>query len=178
MSFDQRLPYEEDELVALLKQRNVRAFEQLYEKYAAALYSVIFQIVGGEPRANEVLKKAFVTAWHNIDGYDPSKSRLFTWILNVARQTAIAEARTSSGSHESAQSYPAKDLTELSRRRAFDGSGLKKALDKLGEDEKLLIELCYYKGLTHEQIAEKMDIAEGNLKTRIKTALTQLRTLL
>src|SRR3712207_4079549 len=79
----------EKELVRLLRQREKRGFTLLYDHYSSALYGIIRKIVRSEELAQDVLQDAFVKIWRGIDSYDASKGTLFTWILNVARNTAI-----------------------------------------------------------------------------------------
>jgi RNA polymerase sigma factor (sigma-70 family) len=86
--------YEEQELVALLKAKDNQAFSYLYDNYAGALCGVVKQIVGDMELANDVLQEVFVSIWRKIDTYDASKGRLFTWMLNIARNAAIDKTRS------------------------------------------------------------------------------------
>ncbi|MEJ0102903.1 MAG: sigma factor [Bacteroidota bacterium] len=80
--------YGEAELVALLQQRNNKAFTYLYENYSGALYGIINQIIPEKESANDVLQEVFINIWKKIETYDISKGRLFTWMLNIARNAS------------------------------------------------------------------------------------------
>ena len=171
--------YEEHELVSLLRQKDNQAFSYLYDNYAGALYGVVKQIVTDAEGANDVLQEVFVNIWRKIDTYDASKGRLFTWMMNIARNAAIDKTR--SKGHQ--QSLMQRDLIENDMahpvvRPGIDDYGLKKVLFKLKDEQRMLIDLSYYQGFTHEQIAKALNIPLGTVKTRIRSALTQLRSLL
>ncbi|HVG12982.1 MAG TPA: sigma-70 family RNA polymerase sigma factor, partial [Flavisolibacter sp.] len=86
--------YEEGELIALLKNKDEQAFSYLYDNYAGALYGVVKQIVTDLEVGNDVLQEVFVSIWKKIDSYDATKGRLFTWMLNIARNAAIDKTRS------------------------------------------------------------------------------------
>lgn len=167
------------ELVTALRRKDDEAFGYLYDHYAGALYSVIRQIVGDVEVSNDVLQEAFVNIWRRIDQYDESKGRLFTWMLNVARNAAIDKTR-SKGFQQSSKVQPLMDSDGVyaSVKPGVDDYGLKRVLAKLKDEQRLLIDLSYFQGYTHEQIAKALDIPLGTVKTRIRSALTQLRNYL
>jgi RNA polymerase sigma-70 factor (ECF subfamily) len=172
--------YEEKELVTALRSKDNQAFGYLYDHYSGALYSVVKQVVGDAEVSNDVLQETFVNIWRKIELYDESKGRLFTWMLNIARNAAIDKTRSKSF-QQSSKLQPIMDgdgANHPSVRMGIDDYGLKKVLQKLKEEQRLLINLSYYQGFTHEQISKALDIPLGTVKTRIRSALIQLRTLL
>ncbi len=170
--------YEEYELVAALRQKNDDAFTYLYDHYCGALHGVIKQIVQDTELANDVMQEAFVNIWRRIETYDESKGRLFTWMLNIARNAAIDKTR-SKGFQQSLRQMPLDGETiQASVKPGTDDFGLKKIVFKLKEEQRQLIDLSYFQGYTHEQIAQVLHIPLGTVKTRIRSALTQLRVLL
>ncbi len=172
--------YTEPELVALLQQKDNQAFSYLYDNYAGALCGIIKQIVGiDEALVSDVLQEVFVSIWRRMDSYDPTKGRLFTWMLNIARNAAIDKTR-SRGYQEGLKQQPidANEYTHPVVRPGIDDFGLKKVISSLKGEQRLLIDLSYYQGYTHEQIAKALNIPLGTVKTRLRSALTQLRTLL
>ena len=88
--------YTELELVAALKQRDNDAYGYLYDHYSGSLYTIVKQIVQNTELANDVLQEVFLNIWRRIESYDPAKGRLFTWMLNVARNAAIDTLRSKS----------------------------------------------------------------------------------
>ena len=141
--------------------------------------SIILQILNDVELANDVLQEVFINIWKKIESYDPNKGRLFTWMLNIARNASIDTLR--SKTYQNSQ----KNRSFSDDANAFDYSpsseinmdhiGLKKVLEKLKVEHRILIELAYFKGYTHEEIAEIESIPLGTVKTRIRNALMQLR---
>jgi RNA polymerase sigma factor (sigma-70 family) len=175
--------YTEQELVLALKERNDQAFGFLYDNYAGALYSIIKQIITDNPEiASDVLQEVFINIWRKIDTYDQTKGRLFTWMLNIARNAAIDTLRSKSYQNsQKNQELPEnvyKAVTDQITQQNVDNIGLKKVLEKLKPEHRILVELSYFKGFTHEEIAEMMSIPLGTVKTRIRNALLQLREYL
>jgi len=173
-----KLTYEEHELVASLRSKKDEAFNYLYEHYSGALYGVIKQIVDDAELSNDVMQETFVNIWKRIDSYNETKGRLFTWMLNVARNAAIDKTR-SKGFQQSQRQIPLDGkVIQPSVRPGIDDYGLKKLILKLKDEQRLLIDLSYFQGYTHEQIATALHIPLGTVKTRIRSALTQLRALM
>lgn len=173
-----KLTYEEHELVASLRSKEEEAFSYLYEHYSGALYGVIKQIVVDAELSNDVLQETFVNIWRRMESYDETKGRLFTWMLNIARNAAIDKTR-SKGFQQSQRQIPLDgEAIQPSVRPGIDDYGLKKLILKLKDEQRLLIDLSYFQGYTHEQIATALHIPLGTVKTRIRSALTQLRALM
>lgn len=174
--------YSEQELVALLLQRNEQAFGYLYDNYSPALFGIINQIVPDKEMATDVLQDVFINIWKKISLYDPVKGRLFTWMLNIARNAAIDKIR-SKPYQDSLKNQP---LTENVNTKSgnyivdpkVNDIGLKKVINRLKDEHRTLIDLSYFQGFTHEEISKLLDIPLGTVKTRIRTALTQLRTMI
>lgn len=174
--------YTEFELVTLLKERNNQAYSYLYDHYSGALYNIILQVVSEKELASDVLQDVFVNIWRKIETYDPTKGKLFTWMLNIARNAAIDMVR-SKAYQNAMRNRELPDYFELNiagktTQINIDDIGLKKVLAGLKEEHRSLIDLAYFKGYTHEEIAEIEDIPLGTVKTRIRNALIQLRTIL
>lgn len=166
-----------------MKRRDNQAFSTLYDNYAGALYSIIKQIItdNGE-LAGDVLQEVFINIYRKIDTYDQTKGRLFTWMLNIARNASIDALRSKSYQNsQKNQSLPDnvyKVTANQSIQLNIDNIGLKKVLEKLRPEHRVLVELAYFKGFTHEEIAEMMSMPLGTVKTRIRNALLQLREYL
>lgn len=166
-----------------LKQRENQAFSTLYDNYAGALYSIIKQIItDNNELASDVLQEVFINIYRKIDTYDQTKGRLFTWMLNIARNASIDMLRSKSYQNsQKNQELPDnvyKSTANQSTQLNVDNIGLKKVLEKLKPEHRVLMELAYFKGFTHEEIAEMMSIPLGTVKTRIRNALLQLREYL
>jgi len=175
------ITYNEQELVSLLINRDNQAFAYLYDNYSGALYGIILQILDNTELSNDVLQEVFINIWRKIESYDPSKGRLYTWMLNIARNASIDTLRSKSFQNsQKNQSFPENvdGLSVGTSQLNIDNIGLRKMLEKLKGDQRVLIDLAYFKGYTHEEIADIEGIPLGTVKTRIRTALQQLRNIL
>lgn len=177
-----QINYTEQDLILKLKERNDQAYSYLYDNYSAVLYSIILKILRETELANDVLQEVFINIWRKIESYDPAKGRLFTWMLNIARNASIDMLR----SKDYQNSQKNQGLTENVHTKTsgqtqlpeIDNIGLVKILEKLKIEYRVLLELSYFKGYTHEEIAEIEDIPLGTVKTRIRSALLQLKEYL
>jgi RNA polymerase sigma-70 factor (ECF subfamily) len=172
--------YNEQELITALKSKDDQAFSYLYDHYSGSLYSIILQIVKTPETANDVLQDVFINIWRKIESYDPMKGRLFTWMLNISRNASIDILRSKNyQNNQKNQEIPdnvyGKDQVTQTNT---DRIGLTKFLGKLRPEQRVLIELAYFKGYTHDEIAQIEDIPLGTVKTRIRNALLQLREYL
>ncbi len=177
-----KITYNEQELVALLQQRSDHSFSYLYDNYSGALLGVVGAIVPDQEVARDVLQEVFVNIWRKIESYDPTKGRLFTWMMNVARNAAIDKIR-SKGYQDSLKNRSIPDNVDAnpggpSTSPQINDVGLKKVLTKLKDEHRVLIDLSYYQGYTHEEISKVLNIPLGTVKTRIRSALSHLRTMI
>lgn len=174
--------YSEQELVALLQERNDHSFSYLYDNYSGALLGVVGSIVLDQETARDVLQEVFVNIWRKIGSYDPTKGRLFTWMMNVARNAAIDKIRSRSYQDSlKNNAIPENVDSNLSGAATLPhvaDAGLKKVLTKLKDDHRVLIDMSYFQGYTHDEIAKILNIPLGTVKTRIRSALIQLRTMI
>jgi len=178
---ESKIKYSEQELVALLKEQNNDAFNYLYDHYSGALFTIINQIVPDKDTASDVLQEVFVNVWRKISTYDETKGRLFTWMLNIARNAAIDKVR-SKGYRDNQRTQPIAEGENagmsISSNPVVNDVGLKKVLTTLNDEYRKLIDLSYFQGFTHEEIAKMLGIPLGTVKTRIRTAISQLRTMI
>lgn len=168
--------YTEQELVEALQQRAGKAFGYLYDNYSAALNGVIIDILGDEVASLDVLQEVFIKIWKQIDQYDPAKGRLFTWMFNIARNAAIDATRRKEYQTQK-KSYSVSEYTFLPDKspHPVEDAGLRKLIQSLKTEYKVLIELSYFQGYTQEEIAGILKLPLGTVKTRIRTAILQLK---
>jgi RNA polymerase sigma factor (sigma-70 family) len=171
--------YTEDTLVAGLKTHDSKAYEHLYLYYKAAINTVIAQFITDDEIANDVLQEVFISVWKNIEKYDSSKGRLFTWLHTLARNNSINTLR--SKGYKSQQKNDSLDNNvysvdiSSSSEININQIGLRKQVHLLREDYKNVLELSYFNGFTQEEIAQTLDIPIGTVKTRLRNALIELR---
>ncbi|HNH22021.1 MAG TPA: sigma-70 family RNA polymerase sigma factor [Ferruginibacter sp.] len=176
------IKYSEEELVLLLRQRDQQAFSYLYDHYAAALNGVIFRMVEDRELAADILQEAFVKIWNNFTSYDHSKGRLFTWMLNIARNLTIDTLRSKGYKKQSKISGDENSVSNFTDdgRTAdrFDALGVRKQLANLRPEQRTIIDLAYFHGYTQDEISKELDIPLGTVKTRMRAAIIELRKIL
>lgn len=169
------------ELVQQLRDRNERALRHLYDNYARALQGVIFRIVQAEELTEELLQETFVKVWHNIASYDASKGRLYTWMLNIARNLAIDKVRSSDYKFQQQTQTIENSVHSINReyQDGFDPAHIdvKEIVDRLRPEQKELIDLIYFYGYTQAEAAAKLKMPLGTVKTRVRTAVSELRKI-
>jgi RNA polymerase sigma factor (sigma-70 family) len=169
-------------LVSALKDKDRSAFEYLYDNYGAALLGVISRIIKKEELAEEVLQDVFLKVWDRIESYDPGKGKLFTWMLNIARNQAIDKTR----SKEFSKDKKTGDIGNFVRRidseefieTKVEAIGMMEVLKDLPEDQRFIIDQHYLKGYTQAEISEEFNLPLGTVKTRMRLAMKVLRKLL
>jgi RNA polymerase sigma factor (sigma-70 family) len=162
--------------IPLLKAKDVKAFEELYDKYSGALYNVILRITNHTEVAQDVLQEGFLKIWRSIDTYDETKASIFTWMLNICRNAAIdanRKAQTRPAIITDTESEFVQDLN--STKTNTDLIGVKNALKYLSTEQSHAIQAVYFSGLTHDEAAAALQIPLGTLKTRIRTSLNILK---
>ncbi|KQT17121.1 RNA polymerase subunit sigma-70 [Chryseobacterium sp. Leaf404] len=165
----------------MVRRHDENGFHYLYENYSAALYGVILKIVHSREAAEEIIQDTFVKVWNSIAQYDKGKGRLYTWMINIARNTALDYLKSKSFQNElKNQSLPefVYNDTKLSVSDNQDFIGFSKILDNLEKDKRELIDLAYYKGFSQSEIAEELSIPLGTVKTKMRNALMKLKDLL
>ena len=166
----------EEELIARLRARDAQAVSVLYDMYSASLYGVVLQIVKVEETAEDVLQEGFMKIWNSFHSYDEAKGRLFTWMINICRNLAIDRIR--SKQHRVSQKTrdipvsPRADMGTSSFRP--EHIGVREITEKLSPDQKQIIDLMYFEGMTQREIAEEFDIPLGTVKTRARSAIKLL----
>ncbi len=145
------------------------------------MYGVVLRIVSSKEYTEEVIQDVFVKIWNSIDQYNASKGRFYTWIINIARHTAIDYIK-SKGFQNELKNQTVTDFVynnkETGDTNVTDYIGFAKVLDRLDHDKKELIHLAYFQGYTQVEIAEKLQIPLGTVKTKMRNALLILKDLL
>lgn len=168
-----------EQLIERFKAGEIPAFEELHQRYAPSLCGVVHSIVRSPERAEEITQDVFVRIWNYRSGYDASKGRFFTWILNIARNAAIDELRSRSHKEQQLNHHTAffVDIAEEQEENPFgvDMKHIGKLIRGLGEKCRQIIDLLYFKGLTQKETSAFLDIPIGTVKTRNRNCISRLR---
>lgn len=179
MAKKHKISLSEEELIRALRTREKIAAEALYDMYSASLYGVIARIVVDTALAEDVLQDTFVKIWNSFSGYSAEKGRLFTWMVNIARNLAIDKIRSkdfrNQGKNQELEN--AVDFIDEQRNSVYKPEllGLKDLVETLKPEQKLILDLVYFKGYTHVEAADELGVPLGTIKTRLRMAMIQLR---
>jgi RNA polymerase sigma-70 factor (ECF subfamily) len=179
-------PAREDEiaLLAQIAQQDQAALAQLYDRYAQVMYAIAFKILGTPEEAEEVVLDVFHQVWRTADHYNAKRGRVDTWLFLLTRSRALDRLRAleriarAAASIKAAHQYPSITNPEedilISERRAR----LLAALSQIPPAQRQVLEMAYYKGLTHVEIAQQTGERLGTVKTRLRLGLSKLREIL
>jgi RNA polymerase sigma-70 factor (ECF subfamily) len=172
----------QEQLLAMIVQKEERAYTHMYNMYSKSLFAVISNMIKDKEEAEDVLQESFVKIWKNIDSYTESKGRFYTWILNVARNTAIDKLR-SKGFNNSKKNLPSDNFVHLledSSRMTYriDAIGLRDFVKKLKPKCIEIINLLFFKGYTQQEASDELGIPLGTVKTQNRNCINDLRNFL
>jgi RNA polymerase sigma factor (sigma-70 family) len=174
-----KIALSEEELVLALRNREKIGVEVLYDKYSAALYGVICRIVVDEATSEDVLQETFVKIWHSFPSYSADKGRLFTWMVNIARNLSIDKLRSKDFKNHNKNQELENNVTFIDQQRNTvykpELMGVKELVQKLKPEQQSILDLVYFKGYTHVEAADELGIPLGTIKTRLRMAIIELR---
>jgi RNA polymerase sigma-70 factor (ECF subfamily) len=173
--------YEEAEIVQRLVARDQSALSDLYQQFSGMVYSVAMRVVQNTVLAEEVTQDAFLKVWDQPENWDPNRGRLVSWLLAITRYTAIDRLRREQ--RRPLQNAVELDDTRLGQRGLVDdpqwqeGRELRTLMERLPPEQIEVIELAFFQGLSHSEMAEYLDLPLGTVKTRVRLGLQKLKAL-
>ncbi|WP_304063001.1 RNA polymerase sigma factor [Pedobacter glucosidilyticus] len=174
-----KITLEEPALIEALQQHKAIGAEALYDMYSASLLGVIFKIVADREIAEDVLQETLVKIWNSIHQYDATKGRLFTWMVNVARNLAIDKLRSKDFRNHSKNQDIENHVNAIDEQRNTTYKpellGVKDLVEKLKPEQKKIVELVYFQGYTHVEVSDELEIPLGTVKTRLRMGIMELR---
>ncbi|MDY0779778.1 RNA polymerase sigma factor [Tenacibaculum sp. IB213877] len=172
---------QEEELIVNFQQKNVKAFETIYQMYHNNILGVVFNIVRDSTIAEEVTQDIFIKAWNNASSYNPNKGRLFTWLLNIARNTSIDKVRSKDFKNNSKnlndQIFVDIIGTHDNLNEKTDSIGIRSFVSQLADTCKKIIDLLYFKGYTQKEASESLNMPLGTIKTKNRNCINALREM-
>ena len=173
---------DDGDLARRLQARDAGAMRELYDRYGRLVYSLIMRIVRNSAAAEDLVQETFLRVWNRMQGFDQQRGALGPWVLTVARNRAIdylrsTDGRMSAGSLELDRlEHPGLFCDFEDRALSLDRARrLKEAFEKLTPNQKTVVELAYYEGLSQTEMAERMQQPLGTVKTWVRSALKVLR---
>lgn len=173
---------DDKELIERLRSRDPQAMADLYDRFSKVVFSVIVRIVRNASVAEELTQEAFLRAWNRGGDFDTSRGRIGPWLLTIARNRAIDYLRSTAGQQQ-ANTY---ELVSSERITLFvnneqkmldqeQARRIRAGFSKLNENQRKVLELAYFEGLSQSEMAEKLGQPLGTVKTWVRTALSTLR---
>ncbi|MDY0990122.1 MULTISPECIES: RNA polymerase sigma factor [Flavobacterium] len=172
----------QEELLVLIYKKDEKAFTHLYDMYSKSLFSVIHVLIKNREEAEDVLQDVFVKIWKNIDSYNESKGRFYTWIINIARNTSIDKLRSKdyNNTQKNLSSDNFVNLLDESNKLShkLDAIGIQEFVKKLKPKCIEIINLLFFKGYTQQEASEELALPLGTIKTQNRNCINDLRNYL
>lgn len=173
---------EESLLIKKLLEKDDKSFTLLYENYSKSLYGIIYNLVKNKEESEDVLQDVFYKIWNNIEQYNENKGRLYTWMVNIARNTTIDKLR-SKGFNNSQKNQNVDNFVYLLEDNSktinkIDAIGINDFIKKLKPKCIQLIELLFFKGYTQQETSDELEIPLGTVKTNNRNCMNDLRMML
>ena len=169
----------------LVRRGEARAFEVVYERHSAAAFSLAYRMMGTRARAEDVTQDAFLSIWRSGGRYDRAKGSVRTWVLGIVHHRAIDALRRATvhdrrraGDEGIEERFEARERTDAEAARREEAGTVRGALSSLPADQVQVIELAYFGGFTHIEIAEMLDAPVGTVKGRMRLGLKKMRAQL
>jgi RNA polymerase sigma-70 factor, ECF subfamily len=173
---------ETTDLIFLLKNKNQESFSNLYDSYSRALYGVTFKMVKDNEVAEDILQEVFIKIWEHIDKYDSSKGTLFTWMINITRNSCRDYFRSKHYQTQKLVSENSLEKINTGNEDSFvtyqdENYELNELTQRLESKYKEIIDLVYIYGYSQEEVSKMLNLPIGTVKTRSRTAIKMLREL-
>jgi RNA polymerase sigma-70 factor (ECF subfamily) len=175
---------EDGDLAAALRRRDPLAMEVLYDRLGRQAFGLAYRILSDGPSAEDVVLEAFLTVWRQADRIDVARGKLSSFVLTVVHHKAIDALRTRRGQVARQVSVDVADVEkaggDVSERvmQSLNRDDVRAALAGVPDDQRRAIEMAYYEGLTHIEIAEALGLPLGTVKSRLRLGLEKMRSAL
>ncbi len=174
------------ELLRRIAEQDRLAFGEFYDQTARSLYSIACRMLGNEGEAEEVIQDAFVQIWNKAEKYDPAKGQAFHWTLALTRNLCLDRLRARQRRSrvlvemegEGEVESPAPAAASETAWPEADTAVIQSAMNELPPDQRQAIEMAFFGGLTHQEIADTLNEPLGTIKARVRRGMLKLRTAL
>src|SRR3954470_19906068 len=172
----------DEELMQLVRQGDPRAFETVYDRHGGAAFSLAYRMVGNRAVAEDVVQEAFLSIWRSRLRYESERGSVRSWVLGIVHHRTIDSLRRNlvhdkrrSSAEGIEERHEAPDRTDVEAVRRDEARSVHEALKSLPGEQNQVIELAYFGGFTHSQIAEMLNMPIGTVKGRMRLGLDKLR---
>jgi RNA polymerase sigma-70 factor, ECF subfamily len=175
----------DEDVMQLVRRGDARAFEIIYERHSAAAFSLAYRMMGTRSRAEDVTQDAFLSLWRSGARYDRARGSVRTWVLGIVHHRAIdalrratVQDRGKTGDEGIEERFEARERTDVEAARREEAGTVRSAMRTLPSDQCQVIELAYFGGFTHTEIAAMLDAPVGTIKGRMRLGLKKMRAQL
>ena len=175
----------DEDVMQLVRRGDARAFEVIYERHSGAAFSLAYRMMGTRSGAEDVTQDAFLSMWRSGARYDRARGSVRTWVLGIVHHRAIDALRRAtvhdrrrSGDEGIEERFEARERTDVEAARREEAGAVRGALSSLPADQSQVIELAYFGGFTHTEIADMLDAPVGTVKGRMRLGLKKMRAQL
>ena len=172
----------DEELMRLVQGGDPRAFELVYDRHGGAAFSLAYRMVGTRAVAEDISQEAFLSIWRSRLRYDPDRGSVRTWVLGIVHNRAIdalrrntVHERRRAGMEGIEERHEAPERTDAEVARRDEARHVRSALDELPDEQVKVIELAYFGGFSHSEIAEMLGMPMGTVKGRMRLGLEKMR---
>jgi RNA polymerase sigma-70 factor (ECF subfamily) len=175
----------DEDLMQLVGDGDARAFEVVFDRHGSASFSLAYRMCGRGALAEDVVQEAFLSLWRSGTHYDCTRGSVRSWVLAVVHHRAIDALRRgvvrdgrAAGEGADAEHIASGENTEAEVVRRDEARNVRSALRELPSEQRQVIELAYFGGFTHTEIAEMLELPVGTVKGRMRLGLTKMRLAL
>jgi RNA polymerase sigma-70 factor (ECF subfamily) len=172
----------DEELMGVVQEGDPRAFEALFDRHGGAAFSLAYRMTGNRVTAEDIVQESFLNVWRSRERYRPERGSVRTWLLGIVhnrgidalRRNLVHERRRASAEGIEDR-HEARELTDVEASRRIEAKAVRSALETLPSDQLRVVELAYFGGFTHTEIADMLDTPVGTVKGRMRLGLEKLR---
>jgi RNA polymerase sigma-70 factor (ECF subfamily) len=175
----------DEDVMQLVRRGDARAFEVIYERHSSAAFSLAYRMMGTRAGAEDVTQDAFLSLWRSGARYDRARGSVRTWVLGIVHHRAIDALRRATvhdrrraGDEGIEERFEARERTDVEAARREEAGTVRSALSSLPADQSQVIELAYFGGFTHTEIADMLDAPVGTVKGRMRLGLKKMKAQL
>ncbi len=175
----------DEDVMQLVRRGDASAFEVIYERHSPAAFSLAYRMMGTRSGAEDVTQDAFLSMWRSGARYDRARGSVRTWVLGIVHHRAIDALRRATvhdkrraGDEGIEERFEARERTDVEAARREESGTVRSALRSLPSDQSQVIELAYFGGFTHTEIADMLDAPVGTVKGRMRLGLKKMKAQL
>ncbi|MFD4610754.1 MULTISPECIES: sigma-70 family RNA polymerase sigma factor [unclassified Streptomyces] len=175
---------EADELLVLVAGGDHKAFEELYGLVSGPIYGLVRRVVRDPAQSEEVAQEVLLELWRSAPRFDPGRGSALSWVLTLAHRRAVDRVRSARAAGEREQreaaraASPAFDHVAEEVEAGLEREWVRRCLDRLTARQRQSVTLAYYDGYTYREVAERLSLPLGTVKTRMRDGLIRLRECL